>query len=119
LVRDNLFRLPRRETAAELLGEADFLFCTGLFDYLPDRDAAAMLRLFWQRLAPEGTMFVFNFSPRNSSRAYMEWIGNWYLIYRDEREMAQLARQARLPAGCFVVDAEALGVDLLLNIRKS
>ena len=118
LVRENLSRLASRPAAAKSLGQPDFLCCTGLFDYLPDEEAVAMLQLFWSRLAPLGAILVFNFSPRNPSRAYMEWVGNWYLIYRSRRQIAQLARQAAVPAACCSVEAEPLGVNLLLHIRK-
>ncbi len=92
--RENLFRLPRLKRTPSLLTDSDFVVCTGMFDYLPDTDAVAMLQCFWSQLAKNGEMMVFNFAPSNPSQAYMEWIGNWYLIYRDELAMTDLIETA-------------------------
>ena len=42
--RENLFRLPRLQRITALLDQADFIACTGLFDYLADADAVALLQ---------------------------------------------------------------------------
>ncbi|MCH5374449.1 MAG: class I SAM-dependent methyltransferase, partial [Planctomycetes bacterium] len=117
-VRENLFRLHRRNAAGELFGDSDFIVCTGLFDYLHDTDAAGLLQCMWRSLSPGGRLLVFNFAPANTSRAYMEWIGNWYLIYRDRRQMRALADQAGIPRVRLKIDAEATGVDLCWDARK-
>jgi extracellular factor (EF) 3-hydroxypalmitic acid methyl ester biosynthesis protein len=118
-VRENLFRLPRRERLATLLQDADFLICSGLFDYLDDESLVAMLSKFWESLRPAGRSLVFNFSPHNPSRAYMEWIGNWYLTYRERDQMLSLAAQAGIPDESVTVSAEATGVNLFWDITKA
>jgi hypothetical protein len=92
--RENLFRLPRLKRTDSLLKHADFIACTGMFDYLTDADAVAMLQCFWSHLNADGELLVFNFAPSNPSRAYMEWIGNWYLTYRDEAAVGNLVDEA-------------------------
>lgn len=62
LQRENLFRLPRLNRTKSVLGDADFISCTGLFDYLPNDDAIAMLRCFWSCLKADGEMMLFNFA---------------------------------------------------------
>jgi len=94
LHRENLFRLPRLQRTGSLIEQADFIACTGLFDYLTDSDEVAMLQCFWSHLASDGELMVFNFAPPNPSRAYMEWIGNWYLTYRDEAAIAAIVHKA-------------------------
>lgn len=116
--RENLFRLARNPRVSSLLSGAQIIACVGFFDYLSDADAPAMLAAFWRELAPGGRMLVFNFTPDNPSRAYMEWIGNWYLVYRTLAEMAELAEHAGIPAGCFQVAAEELRVDAFLVAEK-
>lgn len=117
-VRENLFRLGRKPKSAELLDEPDLLICTGLFDYLEDDVAADLLRLFWQRLAPGGQMLVGNFVPDHPTRAYMEWIGNWYLQYRTIDDLRRLAESAEIPAACRTIGADRIGVDLFLTATK-
>lgn len=118
-IRENLFRLPKRSSVLPHEGETDFLICTGLFDYLDEDAAAAMLSTFWQQLAPGGTLVVGNFAPHCSTRAYMEWIGNWYLTYRNATQMANLAEAADLPAASWSVGAERSGTNLFLSATKA
>jgi extracellular factor (EF) 3-hydroxypalmitic acid methyl ester biosynthesis protein len=117
-VRANLFRLTQGADAGAALENADFLACPGLFDYLADDAAAGMLELFWRRLSPGGRLLVGNFAPHNPTRAYMEWIGNWYLTYRTTPQLEQLALQAGIARERFTVGCEPLGVDLFIVGRK-
>ncbi len=112
--RENLFRLATNSFLATELDGTDLIVCTGFFDYLRDDVAVEMLRLFWQCLAPGGQMLVGNFAPHNPTRAYMEWIGNWYLIYRTADELRDLAAQADIPSDQISVQTERTGVDLFL-----
>lgn len=113
-VRENLARLASRPGAADVLAGADFLVCSGLFDYFDDRAAVEMLSTFWRHRAPGGLMLVGNFAPHNPTRAYMEWIGNWYLSYRTAGQLAGLAAAAEIPAERCSIASEASGVDLFL-----
>jgi extracellular factor (EF) 3-hydroxypalmitic acid methyl ester biosynthesis protein len=115
----NLFRMPQRPQLAAPLDETDLLLCPGIFDYLDDVAAAQMLRLFWSLLAPGGQMTVMQFAPHNPSRALMEWIGNWYLIYRAAGELRQVVADAGIPPAATSYGAEPLGVDLYVTARKS
>jgi extracellular factor (EF) 3-hydroxypalmitic acid methyl ester biosynthesis protein len=81
---------------------------------LDDDVAAAMLRLFWERRSDGGTFLVGNFASHNPTRAYMEWIGNWYLTYREAADLERLAAAAGIPRDRFAVRSERLGVDLFL-----
>ncbi len=118
LVRENLFRLAQPGRSHDALREVNFLICSGLFDYLDQVAAAAMLSHFWGAIRPAGQALVFNFAPHNPSRAYMEWIGNWYLTYRTEAQLRDVAARAGIPRGCVTVAAEASGVDLYWHVRR-
>jgi hypothetical protein len=114
----NLFRLTQRPPLAEPLRGVDLLFCPGIFDYLDDAAGEKMLRLFWQCLVPGGRMMVFQFAPHNPSRALMEWIGNWYLIYRDRSELELMTAAAGIPREAATFGSEPLGVDLLVTAER-
>lgn len=118
LVRENLYRLADKPAAVEALAGADFLFCAGLFDYLADEPAQRLLKLFWERLAPGGRVLIGNFAPHNPTRAYMEWLGNWYLLYRTADDLAALGAAAGIPEARLSVGAERLGIDLFLTCEK-
>lgn len=116
--RANLFRLPKWSGSSDALGRPDVLVASGLFDYLDDGPATAMIAFFWRQLAPGGLLLVGNFAPHNPTRAYMEWIGNWYLTYRTPDQLERLGREAGIPPDCLKIGAERLGVDLFLIGRK-
>jgi hypothetical protein len=118
LHRENLFRLATLKRLGPLVERADAIVCLGLFDYLADEPAAGLLRMIWQALAAGGLALVGNFAPHCPTRAYMEWIGNWYLIYRTADQLRQLAASAGLPDEHFEIAAERLGVDLFIHARK-
>lgn len=117
-VRTNLFRLAHGPRGAKDLQTPDFLICAGLFDYLDDEAATELLSFFWRQLADDGVLLVGNFAPHNPSRAYMEWIGNWYLKYRTAEAMEQLGLAAEIPRQHFRIGCESTGVDLFLVAEK-
>jgi len=92
--RTNVFRLPQQAQEQNPLADADFIVCLGFCDYLDDEDLREMLRLFATSLRPGGTMLVGNFSPACRARPYMEWVGNWYLNYREKDDLRRLAERA-------------------------
>lgn len=114
----NLVRLGKRKDLKQLLTSATQIYCTGIFDYLADDVAQDLLACFWDQLAPGGQFFVFNFAPHNPTRAYMEWIGDWYLIYRTAEELRSLALRAGIPAECLSEGSEPQGIDLYLCATK-
>jgi hypothetical protein len=117
--RTNLYRLPQGTRGAAELHSPDFLVCAGLFDYLDDDPATSLLSLFWRQLADGGMLLVGNFAPHNPSRAYMEWIGNWYLKYRTPGELERLATRAGIPRQQYRIGCERTGVDLFLIAWKA
>jgi SAM-dependent methyltransferase len=112
--RENLYRLASRPLSCDI-SHAQLVACTGFFDYLADEDAANLLRFLWSQVAPQGRLLVFNFAPHNPSRALMEWVANWYLIYRDRPQMLELAHAAGLPPANVEIQAEAVGIDLYID----
>lgn len=108
-------KLLRKPQLASVLSGSDLLFCPGVFDYLADAEAAAMLRTLYAQLAPRGCLTVFQFAPHDPTRAYMEWFGKWHLIYRDTAAFRACVEQAQLPAAHLTFSAEPLGVDLFVS----
>jgi hypothetical protein len=98
-----------------MLSGSHLLFCPGVFDYLTDDQATDMLGTLYAQLAPGGRLTVFQFAPHDPTRAYMEWIGNWYLTYRDPAAFRACVNQANLPNAHLTFAAEPLGVDLFLT----
>ena len=117
--RVNIGRFPRLKKLHATLGKFDFVYCAGLFDYLPEDQFVNHLKALWSLVDDNGTLLAFNFSNHNPSRAYMEWIGNWYLIHRSDEQLRSLAQQASLDGCEFEIQSEAEGVNLFLRCQRS
>ena len=79
------------------LGQFDFVYAAGLFDYLSAPVAAALARRMFEMTKPGGVMLIPNFLGTVRDRGYMESFMNWQLIYRNHADMQALA--AALPDG--------------------
>jgi len=79
-----IHRLPElvpRPAQAE--AQFDLVLSTGLFDYLDDQSATALLDHMLDLTRPGGITAICNVSPGDRSRLVEDWIGDWKLIYRD------------------------------------
>jgi len=76
--------------------EFDFIYSSGLFDYLNDKVASKMIEILYTNLRPGGTMIIPNFLKGITEKAYMETFMKWNLIYRDEEDMQRLCASLNL-----------------------
>jgi AraC-like DNA-binding protein len=95
----------------------DFIYSTGLFDYLRESRAQALLATLYERLAPGGLLAIGNALAPNAWFFSPELILDWTLLYRTRDEMRRLA--ARLPAEAVVdVAPEPGNAYWFLLVRK-
>ena len=73
------------------LGEFDFIYSTGLLDYLQRPLARRLVNRMFQMLRPGGRILVANFLPQIMGVGYMESYMDWQLIYRSHGDMLDLA----------------------------
>lgn len=95
----------------------DLVYSMGLFDYLTDTTATAVLSWLYGRLAKGGELVVGNFHARNSSRVFMEYWADWTLWYRTEGELLRLADA--LPGAQSRISFEESGCQIFLHITKT
>jgi extracellular factor (EF) 3-hydroxypalmitic acid methyl ester biosynthesis protein len=120
LLQRSVHQLLRQATTGDvdLQWESyDVVYCAGLFDYLSQRVCRRLNDLFVRLLAPGGLMMVTNVSSDNPSRAWMEFVLEWNLIYRDDAAMMEIAP---LNGGQFETELrkDVTGVNLFLEVRK-
>ncbi|MDD5071010.1 MAG: class I SAM-dependent methyltransferase [Candidatus Omnitrophica bacterium] len=89
--------------------EYDLIYSAGLFDYLGHKVAVKLVQNLKKILKNGGQMLIANASDKscNSSAAWMEWVAEWYLIYRSEDELKSI-----------FIEAEFQPKDLSLILQK-
>ncbi len=73
------------------LGQYDFVYAAGLFDYLSGPAAAALTCRMFEMTRPGGLMLIPNFLTGIRDVGYMESFMDWHLIYRNHADMQALA----------------------------
>lgn len=98
------------------LGQYDVIWSAGLLDYFSDDTFQIFLRRYYRALTPGGVLVIGNFGPGNSSKAYMELVGEWHLRHRSKALLIERARSAGIAASKVCVDQEPEGVNLFLRV---
>ena len=109
--------LIRSPYALDSLMNRDLIYAIGLFDYLPFQVAKHVVQKLYRLLSEGGELIIGNFDISNDSRYYMEYAAEWFLLYRSEDEMIDLAEG--LPADSQIsIERDESGAQLYLVIRK-
>jgi extracellular factor (EF) 3-hydroxypalmitic acid methyl ester biosynthesis protein len=95
----------------------DFVYCAGLFDYLPDVVCQRLVPVFYSWVAPGGLLLITNVDPSNPIKHGMEHLLDWHLIYRGSREAARWKPEG-VANDHFLVIAESTGVNIFVELRK-
>lgn len=69
------------------LGKFDFIYASGLYDYLQDKVAIKLTKTCLQMLKPRGTFLFANYAEGNPDAGYRETFMNWVLLLRSETDM--------------------------------
>ena len=97
-------------------GRFDLVLAGGLFDYLPDRVAIAVLRTACQRLLnPGGRVLFTNIGCGNAYRTWIEYMAEWFLIHRSETEVVDLCRAAGFESDAIEVESDRTGLTLVVG----
>lgn len=96
----------------------DLIWSAGLFDYFGDKGFKFLVERLWDMLAEGGELVIGNFSRSNSTRHYMEVMGDWNLYYRDENDLRSIAHDCGIGDRNVRVDREREEVNLFLHLKR-
>ena len=115
-VRANVVQLARSNRS--LSSKQHLIYSIGLFDYLPDRVALAVLNWTHGQLHSEGTLLIGNVDAANPSRAYMDHLLDWRLIHRSANQLRQLVARSHFGEQAVRVTRDATGVQLFAACKR-
>ncbi len=99
------------------LGEQDLIYSLGLFDYLKERRAKALVRDLYAHLTPGGLLVIANLKAGGVSKWTSEFMSDWSMIYRSTSDMIQLADDLNHAEVC--TETDKLDEIVFLTVRKS
>lgn len=105
----------------QLKQEAPFDLITtgGICDYLNDRQMEFLIKNTYQDLlASGGTLYLTNVAKGNPYRPWMEYMGSWELLERNEEDLLRLCRSTGCPIDNIRIITEESGLTLLVEIKK-
>lgn len=89
----NAVRLAlKKNIKDEIQQDYDLIYSTGLFDYFDERVATRLVGNLRRLLKKDGMIAIANVRDKysNSSAGWMEWVVEWYLVYRTETEFEKI-----------------------------
>lgn len=93
----------------------DFIYCAGLFDYFSDKACSRVLKLFHALVKPGCWVLSTNVHKDNPAIASMEYLAEWHLVYRNDRDMEKLIpKEWEKKVYC-----DETGVNVFLEYRKA
>ena len=97
----NAVRLAlKKDIKNEILSEYDLIYSTGLFDYLDGTITSRLLNNLRKVLKEGGVIAISNAGDKynNPSAVWMEWVADWYLVYKTEIELKEIFLNAGFSA---------------------
>jgi|GEM_PF-400836 len=91
-IKDSIRTIISVPDLSEKWGTFHFIYALGLFDYLTERVAQAIVPKLYKLLKPGGQILLGNFHVENPNRYYMAYWLDWSLYYRNEEEMLNLTK---------------------------
>ena len=98
----NVLEIIRTKKASNELGSYDLIYASGVFDYLSDRLATALITKLYSMLGNGGRLIIINASLANNKvRAYYELVGEWVMYHRTPDSMLNWIRDESARANAY------------------
>ena len=96
-IKENAVKIALRKDISLMIDKKyDLIYATGLFDYFNERVGIPLVRNLKKLLKPGGVLAISTMRNKysNPSVHYMEWVGDWNLVYRNEEEFKTIFLEA-------------------------
>jgi hypothetical protein len=104
---------------AETLANLDFVYSTGLYDYLPDPVAQRLTHRLYSLLRPKGRMLIGNFEETPNTTWIMDYALDWPILYRDEEAMRRFSIDLAPAPARVDITRDATGRCLFLDVEAA
>ena len=92
-IEENAIRIALKKNVHQFINKKyDLVYASGLFDYFTERAGIALVANLKKLLNSNGMLAISTMRDKysNPSVHYMEWVGDWNLVYRDEDEFEKI-----------------------------
>jgi len=121
-IKENALRLSATTDIKKIIGKKyDIVYSMGLFDYLNYRISVRLVRSLKKLLKKDGLLVIADVRDRyfNPSVHFMEWVGSWSLIYRDDRNFKSIFLNSGFTEDQIQVSYEQQGVIQYILAKNS
>lgn len=119
--RENAVRIAFKKDIHKMIDKKyDLIYSTGLFDYFNERISIALVSNLKKLLTPKGVMAIANVRDKysNPSVHFMEWVGDWNLVYRSDEEFKKIFIDAGFKSNEIEVEYEQQGIIISIIAPK-
>ena len=116
LLQENLIMLALGRHKSSLPPQ-DLMYSIGLIDYFKDDIVIKLLNWIHPLLRPGGKVVLGNFDPCNPDRAFLDYLLEWPLIYRNPDDMRRLFASSEFADRPVDIRYEARGINLFATCR--
>lgn len=112
-LKENAIRIAfRKDVKTYIPDRYDLIYSMGLFDYLDHPIGVRLVLNLSKMLENGGMIMIANVSEKyhNPSVYFLEWVGDWNLIYRDEKEFMSIFFDAGYKKAQLKLQSEQQGI---------
>jgi len=112
-IHKNILKLSTTKNIDSYIKERyDFIYSAGFFDYLGHRMSVRLVKNLRNILNKDGFLVISNVRDKysNPSVHYMEWVGEWNLVYRSDEEFKKIFLDARFKEDDLKIQYEQQGI---------
>lgn len=121
--KENVIRIALKKDISLLIDKKyDLIYSTGLFDYFNEKLAIATVTNLKKLLKPNGVMVIATVIDKysNPSVHFMEWVGDWNLVYRSCENFIKIFNEAGFKENQLKLKYEQQGIiQYLIATNKS